>query len=266
MNFWTQSEKNIFVAAHRGLSESYPENTIEAFSAAIEAGVDQIETDVRISKDGELVLMHDETVDRTTNGTGAVCDMTLEELKALDAGIKKGKSFSGAKIPTFKEFLELVKDLPKITIDIELKEYPTEGREDLSHSVCDRVLEMIDSYDFTGRCVINTFHAQLHEYIYQKYGKKYKQHVYYPTNYMGECKIDPYSYGYCVCAFGDTHSMPSKSEIDALKEKYSIRVWGPAGIKDEKGVDCAIQNGIELITCNNADVILDLLRKKGFHE
>ena len=122
INYWKQNEKNIYVAAHRGWSEKFPENTIEAFVSAIELGVDQLETDIRISKDGELVLMHDATVDRTTDGSGAVNEMTLEELKALDAGINKGIEFAGCKIPTFSEFMELVKDLPAMTLDIELKE------------------------------------------------------------------------------------------------------------------------------------------------
>ena len=79
MNYWTQSAQNIFVAAHRGWSEKYPENTMLAFQKAIEIGVDQLETDVRITKDGELGLIHDPVVDRTTNGTGKVCEMTLTE-------------------------------------------------------------------------------------------------------------------------------------------------------------------------------------------
>ena len=67
MNYWTQSKDNIWVAAHRGWCSKYPENTMEAIKAAVEVGVDQIETDVRVTKDGELVLFHDPTVDRTTN-------------------------------------------------------------------------------------------------------------------------------------------------------------------------------------------------------
>ena len=78
MNYWTQSKDNIFVAAHRGWSDMYPENTMIAFEKAIELGVDQLETDVRITKDGALVLIHDKTVDRTTDGTGFVRDYTLE--------------------------------------------------------------------------------------------------------------------------------------------------------------------------------------------
>ena len=65
--------KYMRVAAHRGFSEKYPENTMEAFRAAIELDVDEIETDVRVTADGELVLIHDETVNRTTDGTGKVC-------------------------------------------------------------------------------------------------------------------------------------------------------------------------------------------------
>ena len=121
-NYWTQSEENIYVAAHRGFSENYPENTMSAFRAAIALGVDQIETDVRITKDGELVLIHDAYVDRTSNGTGVVHDMTYAELMELDFGAWKGEEFRGEKIVTLREFMELVKDLPEMTLDIELKE------------------------------------------------------------------------------------------------------------------------------------------------
>lgn len=266
MNYWKQSEKNIYVAAHRGWSEKFPENTIEAFAAAIELGVDQVETDIRISKDGELVIMHDATVDRTTNGSGAVSKMTLKELKSLDAGIKKGDEFAGYKIPTFTEFMELVKDLPDMTLDIELKEYPVDGNDEISYSVCDRVLSIIDSYGYTDRCVINTWSGMLHEYIYNKYGNKYKQHVYYPIECLGKYTIDPYSYGYCVCMFGKDSYIATKAEFDDMKKRYGIQTWAGAGVKDAEGVDRAIENGAELITCNNPDVILDLLRKRGYHK
>ena len=101
-NYWTQSEENIFVAAHRGFSAKYPENTMAAFRAAIELGVDQIETDVRITKDGVLVLVHDGMVDRTSNGTGVVHDMTYAELMELDFGSWKGEEFKGEKIVTLR--------------------------------------------------------------------------------------------------------------------------------------------------------------------
>ena len=201
MNYWTQSPKNIYVAAHRGWCAAYPENTMEAFRAAAELGVDQIETDIRVTKDGELVLIHDKTVDRTTNGTGLVNQMTLAQLRELDAGKIQGKE--GYKIPTLIEFLDYIKTLPQMTIDFELKEYPENGNEAVAYDVCDRVLALIDEYGFTERCVINTFSGKLHEYIQKKYPGKYRHHVYFPQRYLGECTVDPYTYAYCCCMFSE---------------------------------------------------------------
>ena len=90
MSIWKEDGDYIYVSGHRGWFDKCPENTIESFQAALDLGVDQIETDIRVTKDGELVLMHDATVDRTTDGTGKVIDYTLAELKQLDAGIHKG--------------------------------------------------------------------------------------------------------------------------------------------------------------------------------
>ena len=94
--------------AHRGVSTDAPENTMAAFRAAVELGVDQIETDIRVSRDGELVLIHDATVDRTTNGSGRVDSMTLEELRSLDAGSWKGAEFAGERSQRLKNFLSLI--------------------------------------------------------------------------------------------------------------------------------------------------------------
>ncbi|MDT2048001.1 glycerophosphodiester phosphodiesterase [Priestia flexa] len=105
--------------AHRGASGYAPENTIAAFDKAFEMKSDYIEIDVQQSKDGELVVIHDLTVDRTTNGTGSVKDLTLEELQSLDAGSWKGTEFAGEPIPTFEEILDRYRG--KIGILIELK-------------------------------------------------------------------------------------------------------------------------------------------------
>ena len=263
MNYWQQSSKNIYVAAHRGWKSKYPENTLEAFRAALTLDVDQLETDVRVTKDGALVLIHDANVDRTTNGTGMVCELTLRELKELDAG-------NGAKIPTLTEFMELVKDHPTITLDIELKEYPTEGREELAYSVCDRVLKMIDDYGFTKRTVINTWDGKLHEYIQKTYGNKYKQHLYYPQRHLekhtGPCTENPYLYGYCTCVFGLLDGEISVAQARQLREETGIRLWAGTYAKDEETIAVAIEMGAELITCDNPDEVLEILRKKNLHK
>ena len=95
------------VAAHRGNSRYFPENTMCAFRSAFELKPDMIETDLHMTKDGHLVIMHDHLVDRTTDGTGLIREKTLAEMRALDAGGWKGEEFRGEKAPTFEEFIDL---------------------------------------------------------------------------------------------------------------------------------------------------------------
>jgi glycerophosphoryl diester phosphodiesterase len=97
----------VVVISHRGEHLAHPENTLPAFQAAIDAKADYFELDVRTTSDGRLVLMHDATVDRTTNGHGAVRDMTFDQIRALDAGARFGAQFAGTKVPTFEEALQL---------------------------------------------------------------------------------------------------------------------------------------------------------------
>jgi len=263
MNYWRQSPTNIYVAAHRGWSAKYPENTMAAFKAALELGVDQIETDVRVSKDGELVLFHDPVVERKTNGVGRVEHLTLAELKALKIG-------NGGQIATFIEFMDLVKDHPTITLDIELKIYPNPGQEELSYSVCDRVLKIVDEYNFTHRCVINSFSAKLHEYIQDTYGNKYKQHVYFPKKLLRMCSRDPYAYAYCVAAndlFDGYISVEDAiEEARQFREETGARMWVGVEANTEENINLVRKMGAELITCNDPDNVLAILRKMHLHD
>ena len=100
------------VCAHRGDNQFFPENTVPAFRSAVEKGAQQVEFDVKLTKDGQMIIMHDATVDRTTNGTGAVANLSFEEIRSLDAGVKKDPKFAGTKVPTFEEALDcLPKDI-----------------------------------------------------------------------------------------------------------------------------------------------------------
>lgn len=266
MNYWTQSAENVYVAAHRGWSERYPENTMLAFRKAVEIGVDQLELDVRLTKDGELVVIHDATVDRTTDGTGCVCDFTLSQIKALDAGVRKDPSFAGERIPTFLEFMDYAKTLPTMTLDIELKLYPEQDGP-IAYEVCDRVLAILTEYGYKERCVINSFSSRLNEYVLQRHGG-WKQHVYYPAKVMRSHDLctDPYSYAYCCCVFD-----APEGEVTGPAEQYAalkargVQPWAGASVKDAAGVDEAIAKGAELITCNNPDVVLSCLRARGKH-
>jgi glycerophosphoryl diester phosphodiesterase len=96
------------VAAHRGASGTHPENTLPALREAVRLGVAMIEIDVQLTADGGLVLMHDDTVDRTTNGTGRPPEMPAAEIAALDAGAWKAPEFTGVRVPTFAEALAVL--------------------------------------------------------------------------------------------------------------------------------------------------------------
>ncbi|MFP4395058.1 MAG: glycerophosphodiester phosphodiesterase, partial [Anaerolineales bacterium] len=117
---WQRGRPLIF--AHRGASHLAPENTLAAFQRAIEIGADGVELDVQLSADGVPVVIHDATVDRTTDGSGEVRRLSLAHLRELDAGSRAGAAFAGERIPTLEETLAEVGD--KLLINIELK-YPT---------------------------------------------------------------------------------------------------------------------------------------------
>lgn len=125
-----QKSKNVQIIAHRGASNVAPENTLSAVQKALEFGADMIEIDVHLSKDGQLVVLHDETLERTTNGIGKVSDYTLDELKLLDAGSWFNKGFEGEEIPTLTETLELIDGRATCLIEIKWGDdpYPNIGK------------------------------------------------------------------------------------------------------------------------------------------
>jgi glycerophosphoryl diester phosphodiesterase len=114
---WAQP-RSVVAISHRGEHLVRPENTIPAFEEAIRVGADFIEVDVQTTADGALVLSHDGTVDRCTNGKGEVSKMTFEQIEALDAGIKRGAEFAGTKVPTFDQALDLARGKIGIYVDV----------------------------------------------------------------------------------------------------------------------------------------------------
>ncbi len=111
------------IFAHRGASAYAPENTVTAFNLAIQQGADALELDAQLTVDGQVVVMHDLAVDRTTNGTGRINRLTLTELQRLDAGAHFEASFMGEKVPSLAEVFEKIGS--QIFIDVELKNYAT---------------------------------------------------------------------------------------------------------------------------------------------
>ena len=111
------------ISAHRGANATHPENTLPAFREAVRLGAQQIEFDVVRTKDNQLVIMHDLTVNRTTDGEGSVSELTLEQIRTLDAGIKKDVKFAGTKVPTFEEALNLMPE--NVWINVHMRDDET---------------------------------------------------------------------------------------------------------------------------------------------
>ena len=114
--------RDLVIEAHRGSSCDCPENTMAAFRRAAELGAPSIELDIHESQDGELVVMHDNTVDRTTDGKGAIADLTAAALRRLDCGRWRGDAFAGERIPTLEEVLEFVASR-NVRLNVEVKAF-----------------------------------------------------------------------------------------------------------------------------------------------
>lgn len=118
--------RKVAVVAHRGASGTFPENTARAFREAICLGVEMIEFDVRMSADGQLIVIHDETVDRTSNGSGRVAEMTLAEIETLDAGGWFAAEFAGERFLTLSQTLELMPPEMRLNVHVKASEVDRE--------------------------------------------------------------------------------------------------------------------------------------------
>jgi glycerophosphoryl diester phosphodiesterase len=142
--------KRPVIFAHRGSSVYAPENTLAAFKLAVQQQADVIELDAKLTADGQVVVIHDETVDRTTDGTGWVNSLTLAELKRLDAGSKFSPAFQSEKVPTLAEVFEAVGN--QIFINVELKNFAS-PIDDLP----DKVVSLIKKYGLERSVILSSF-------------------------------------------------------------------------------------------------------------
>lgn len=150
------------IFAHRGFSLQYPENTMTAFRKALEAGADGIEMDARLTQDGKIVIMHDPTIDRTTNGKGKVRNMLLQEILGLDAGIKKGVVFENERVPMLEQvFAELG---GKLLLNIELCNYDEGDNRQLAN----QTVELIEKYKLVDSVIISSFRFNNLVYVKDK--------------------------------------------------------------------------------------------------
>ena len=247
-------EHKMAVAAHRGDWYNCYENTMEAFQAAAAAGVDMVETDLRLTGDDQVVLIHDATVDRTSDITGCVCDFTLEQLKAVNVGDPEHVR----QIPTLEEFLQWAKPLP-LLLNLELKEYKVPGNEGRWQLCADKAVEMVEKYGLADRVVFNSFDAAVLEYIDEKYAHRYRLHGFYPYSKMTNVQRNPDEYLFCACLWG---SLKRKEYYDYLLEK-GIQPWIGASVTSADALAMCCKYGATLVTTNYPAKTIEYLKETG---
>lgn len=149
----SQAASHVLFFAHRGASAYAPENTLEAFQLAVELGTDYIELDVQLTKDDHLVVIHDDKVDRTSNGTGYVKEYTLAELKTLDAGSWFNERYTNVEIPSLEEVFQTFGSQVRYCIEIKEADRPSVAVTSLH--------QMIENYQLTDNVIVQSFDEEV---------------------------------------------------------------------------------------------------------
>ena len=239
---------SIIVEGHRGYCSKYPENTMISFKSAIELGVDAIEFDVWLTKDKVPVLIHDGNATRTCGVNKHVRDMTLAEVKELDASYseKFGDTYAnmGVTIPTLEELLKYcAENCPNLIMGVEIKEYTEEN--------VDITVEMLKKYGFFDDCYFYAFNARIIKYIKQQHNGRTMG---YPDFQMGEWFPGAYDY---YDEIGLALSIV-RSEIGQfyIDKGFPMHLFCADTTED---VDLFVKKGADLITANDPVPLLKYL-------
>ena len=240
--------KKILVEGHRGYCAKYPENTLISFEAALELGVDAIEFDVWLTSDKVPVLMHDGNAVRTCGVNKHLRDMTLAEVKTLDAGYEEkfGDQFTGkgVQVPTLEELLILCKNKrPDIKLGVEIKEYTEEN--------VDLTVALLKKYGFFDTCYFYAFNGRIIKYLKSVYNGRTMG---YPDFQMKEFTPEIYSYYEEIGL-----SMPIvRSEVFPIYMAKNLPVHMYCA-DSEEDVKLCIEKGADLITANDPVPLLKVL-------
>jgi len=239
------------IIAHRGASKMAPENTLAAFKKALELGAGGIELDVHLSRDGQLVVIHDEKLDRTSNGKGFVGDKTLDELKALDFGSWFSPEFRNEKIPTLEEVLNLLDNWDGL-LNIEIKNGPV-----FYPGIEKAVSQAITAHKRANRTIISSFnHYSLVEI--RKLNPQlvtaplYMAGIYEPWEYakrLGAAFIHPLFY----------NIVP---EVVKGCKQNNIKI-NPFTVDLPEHIKAMVSAGVDGIITNVPDVALKIVKEMG---
>jgi glycerophosphoryl diester phosphodiesterase len=242
---------NPICIAHRGVAGLAPENTLTSFQQAMEYNPDAMELDLHLSKDGELMVIHDNAVDRTTNGTGKVADLTLAELKQLDAGSWFNKKYAGERIPTFAEVLSLTKG--KVNLLIELKAAGT----------AEKAVPILEQFGMINQVIITSFNPEYLKIAKQLNPNISMMHIFH-TNPNEKDNIAPLTYTTRTLAVSaNLMAINYGAVTPALIQTAHQRglLLGVYSVDIEPDIQAMVELGVDNITSNYIDRLLKVVRK-----
>ena len=229
--------------AHRGASAYAPENTLAAFDKALDLGAGHVEFDVHFSADGQVVVIHDDTVDRTTNGSGAVASLTLAQLKGLDAGSWFAAQFTGERIPSLVDLLEGYKS--RLHFHIEIK-----GQ---AEHLSERSVDLVRGYGWPDSVTITSFQKERLEEA-RAYApeipagwlaREVDESMVEQARRMGLAEICPHA------------DFLDRELVERLHQKgFMVRAWG---VRDEEVMRRVVEAGADGITIDFPDRLADYL-------
>jgi len=238
--------EKIIAEGHRGYCARYPENTLISYRAAMQAGVDAFEFDVWLSKDGVPVIMHDGNAYRTCGVDRNLADMTLEEIKRLDAGSKFNEKFAGERVPTLEELLVQARAMrPDIMLGVEIK--------NMTEETCDKSVALLKQYGFFDRCIFYAFNARIIRYLKTACGARTMG---YPDFQMAEFEPDSYDYYDEI----GLNMRIMRSEIFPVYRDKGMKMHMYCADTEEDVRD-AIAHGASLITANEIEPLLRVLKE-----
>lgn len=240
------------IIAHRGANRYAPQNTIPAFEKAVELGADGTETDVHSTKDGYIVICHNDTVDEMSNGTGAIGSYMFEDIRKLDFGSKFSKDFAGVTLPTVEEYLECMQKSDKLSVmNIEIKPCKTD-RADIVRKTIDAAKAyglfdelLISSFDYKMLVEAKKYDPKCKTaYLYPIYGQVVRRWFFQPLHLAKKIGCDalhPHK------AFA-TKALVRRAHAAGMK----VNAWT---VDEEKDVIQMLENGVDGIITDRPDYV-----------
>ena len=253
---WYAKADHIPMLGHRGVRAKLPENTMISFEKAISLGVDLIEFDVNITADGVPVVIHDTTIDRTSDHEGAVRDYTLAQLKTFDFGVKFAPEYAGTRIPTLEEVLALAAPHKELLLNVEIK--------DMTYETVDKTIAMLKKYDLEDRSVIASFDAEMIRYTKKAYPHMRCQG--FPGRFMQNFTEETYDVMFGM-GIPMSWRMCTEEGIAAdieLARSRGILAWLFCADTPEDVRRC-VTYGCDNITSNDPEMALNVLREMNLH-